>query len=526
MKFRKEILIILVDIMLTAAILAACSLAQPATDNGRQKTTDKVQTTTPLPVSPLPSSPALSSPTSFSPALSSPSPLPSASLSPTPSTPDLPVHSHTQYALTAHFNYTAHTLSVSETVTYTNATTATLIDLLFIVEPNLFPGSFRLDTAYWQEGKPVEPYTLEGDRLRIPLPQPLPPGRSTGLTLGYELTLPPIPPPEDNTKPQPFGYTARQTNVVDWYPFLPPYRPGQGWLAHDPWFYGEYLVYDVGDYRVDIQRTDPAPELTIAASAPAERSGELYRYRFDAGRSFAISASPEYRVYSETVGTTTVLSYVFPLTPEAGQATLWYTADALVLYNDLFGAYPHASLSVVEADFLDGMEYEGLFFLSNGFYNLYDGSPRGYLTAIAAHETAHQWWYGLVGNDQALEPWLDEGLCTYSERLFYEHYYPDLVDWWWSFRVNFYHPTGHVNSPIYNYNGFRPYRDAVYLRGALFLENLRKEIGDEAFFAFLKDYAARGAHRQATTKDFFAILAKHTTVDISGLVKEYFEVIK
>jgi aminopeptidase N len=153
------------------------------------------------------------------------------------------------------------------------------------------------------------------------------------------------------------------------------------------------------------------------------------------------------------------------------------------------------------------------------------------LTLIAAHETAHQWWYGLVGNDQALEPWLDEAMCTYMERIFYERVYPDyppgsghpLVDWWWSYRVNFYQPTGWVNGTIYDYSGFRPYRDAVYLNGAKFLEDLRNLIGDQTFFAFLQDYATRNAHRQATATDFFAILREHTPEDLSGLLSTYFQ---
>ena len=87
---------------------------------------------------------------------------------------------------------------------------------------------------------------------------------------------------------------------------------------------------------------------------------------------------------------------------------------------------------MVEADFLDGMEYDGLYFLSKGFYNLYSGGPADYLTAIAAHETSHQWWYSAIGNDQALEPWLDEALATYSERLFYENLHPEGLVWWWT----------------------------------------------------------------------------------------------
>jgi aminopeptidase N len=237
-------------------------------------------------------------------------------------------------------------------------------------------------------------------------------------------------------------------------------------------------------------------------------------------------------VQTASAGDITIYSYSFPYDKSAAEEVLQNTADALQLFSQLIMPYPHSTLSVVEADFLDGMEYDGLYFLSHGFYNLYDGTPKGYLTFIAAHETAHQWWYGLVGNDQALEPWLDEAMCTYMEHIFYENIYADyppgsgqsLVDWWWYYRINFYEPTGWVDGTIYDFNQFRPYRDAVYLNGAKFLDDLRILIGDEAFYAFLRDYAEQEKLNVATATDFFAILRAHTNQDLDELLAQYFQV--
>ncbi|MFH0802344.1 MAG: hypothetical protein V2A78_08185, partial [bacterium] len=92
-----------------------------------------------------------------------------------------------------------------------------------------------------------------------------------------------------------------------------------------------------------------------------------------------------------------------------------------------------------------------------------------------------------------------------------------------NFRVYDFQPTGWVDSSIYDLGSFRPYTNAVYLRGALFLEALRVRIGDEAFFAFLKDYAAQKAGRRATAADFWAILALHSSADISDLRQAYFK---
>ena len=97
----------------------------------------------------------------------------------------------------------------------------------------------------------------------------------------------------------------------------------------------------------------------------------------------------------------------------------------------------------MQADLNDGQEYDGLVFLATKFYNEYDDSARSNLVAIGVHEIAHQWWFGLVGNDQAMEPWLDEAMAVYSEAIFYQIYLSQLVrlvvefpgQLFWSFRI-------------------------------------------------------------------------------------------
>jgi aminopeptidase N len=310
---------------------------------------------------------------------------------------------------------------------------------------------------------------------------------------------------------------------VDWYPFIPPYVDGQGWQAHPAGFFGEHLVYEQADFDVWLRIEDAPPGTLLAASSAPVQEGDWQHFEHRSARNFVWSASPEYQLFSTQVGATTIHSYAFPIHASAGQATLDTTAQALALYNQLYGEYPRSLLSVVEADFLDGMEYDGLYFLSNGFYNLYQGTPAEYLVAIAAHETAHQWFYALVGNDQAYSPWLDEALCTYQEHIFFEKIYPDALDWWWAYRVNYYEPRGWVNGSIYNPEGYRSYRDAVYLNGAVFLDELRKLIGDETFFAFLHDYVSQNWGKISNDALFFEILSQHTNQDITSLVSKFFK---
>ena len=164
-----------------------------------------------------------------------------------------------------------------------------------------------------------------------------------------------------------------------------------------------------------------------------------------------------------------------------------------------------------------------LCFWGSKFYNEYDDSARSNLVAIGVHEIAHQWWFGLVGNDQAMEPWLDEAMAVYSEALFYKNIYPNSSDWWWNFRVNYFGPSGYVDSTIYEAATFRAYVNATYLNGANFIEALNYRMGDDDFFRFLKDYTSRYGRGRATASDFFAVARQNTTADISDLINAYFK---
>ena len=184
--------------------------------------------------------------------------------------------------------------------------------------------------------------------------------------------------------------------------------------------------------------------------------------------------------------------------------------------------YPHKTLSVVIADFKDSMEFSALFFHSRSFYDLYDGTPANYLTFVAVHETAHQWWFDQVANDQALEPWLDESLTTYSESIYYETLYPDLLSWWWSYRIDFFEPQGYINIPVYDGQNDDNYKQTVYFNGAHFLQDLRQRIGDAAFQLFIQDYFTQNKGRIASGEDFFRILDEHTDEDYSDILHAYF----
>ncbi|MCJ7734343.1 MAG: M1 family metallopeptidase [Anaerolineales bacterium] len=427
-----------------------------------------------------------------------------------------------QYNLAAELDYFNQRIVVDETILIPHPSQNVLDELVLVVPPNAWFQVFIIQEMFWDENYAIDDYILDGIRLTIPLDQPWNPGEPKELMIRYTLNL-----PQQNARegygPSPFGYTTAQTNLVDWYPMVPPYQEEVGWVIHDPWIFGEYLVYPTADFEVSLNLNNPG--LVVAASSPAAIEGDLYQYSLTKARNFVFSISPNYLVLEGEVNGTRVYGYIFPGYSIPGEAAFKATLESLSLYADLFGPYYQPSLTMVQADFNHGMEYEGLYFQSRGFFDTYTGNQESYLITIAVHETAHQWWYGQVANDQALEPWLDESLCTFSELVYYEQLYPQSVDWWWATRINYYEPSGQINRSIYGFqeyvDQYLAYRDATYLQGAKFLVRLRDVMGEDLFFKFLSDYVARYQDKIVSRQDFFSLLGDYVSGDLPWL-GEYF----
>jgi len=458
---------------------------------------------------------------------------------PAPTLTPQPSLARPQYVLDLEMDYARNSATVNETITYPNWTGETLSSLVLAVESTC-SRSFKLYSIN-VDGQPVTNYIFDVDnvqayvrhRLEVPLPQPLAPSGTVTLSISYGLFLPKIGNYGDQTDlcSQIYGYSAQQVNLVDWYPFIVPYINGN-WVLHNPWYYGEHLTYEASDYDVTVKFADGAtPVIASSGEEVSSEAANSRRFVIEAARSFALSFSTIYDVASMKVGDITLYSYYFPSYAVQGEAALKDSALALQIYSDRFGPYSHKTLSIVEGDFDDGMEFSALYYHSKGIYNNYNGDYNNHFTAVSVHETAHQWWFEQVGNDQGFEPWLDESLATYSEIVFYETVSPDaLRDWWWTYRFDPYKPENNVDTRIYEGEGQRTYWNKVYLNGAHFLQDLRARVGDDIFFPFIhiffpfiQDYLKQEKGKIATSADFFRIFREHTATDISDLITQYFQ---
>ncbi|MGB7876838.1 MAG: hypothetical protein WBL25_20835, partial [Anaerolineales bacterium] len=159
-----------------------------------------------------------------------------------PTDTPVPAPERPKYTINATLDYAAKTVSVNQTIIYPNHSGETLSNLVLAVVPNMWPDSFNL-TALSVDESPITNYNLQGQQLDFALPSPLAPETTAIVSLQYSLILPFAEQQDPSVeRPRIYGYTDRQVNLANWYPFIVPYEAGTGWVLHDPWYYGEHLV--------------------------------------------------------------------------------------------------------------------------------------------------------------------------------------------------------------------------------------------------------------------------------------------
>ena len=175
-----------------------------------------------------------------------------------------------------------------------------------------------------------------------------------------------------------------------------------------------------------------------------------------------------------------------------------------------------------------GVEFPGVFLVGS---SLYDEPEAPEFSITIAHETAHQWWYSVVGNDIFDSPWLDEGLTTYSSSLYYEfgrspEFVRNLIDFWQQPYERM--KTEGTDDQITQSLGYfetlgNPgvYSGIVYYKAALFFHALRQEIGDEAFFQALQNYYQARKYGIAVPEDLLAAFEEAAGRPLETFYKEW-----
>lgn len=317
------------------------------------------------------------------------------------------------------------------------------------------------------------------------------------------------------------GFNERLLQFINWYPRLVPYEPRRGWVRWEPTEVGPPLYAEIADFDLRIQ----APEgVQIASGGPVSRVGNEWQFAVQNARSIAFSASPEYVVLEQSVEGVTLLGFHLPEYGDEIQATLAAAGQSLTLFNEKFGRYPYSTLVIAQNAYLPSVAAGG-FVLHTGLgFDEYSGQPDALLVVLVPLTMGEMWWGHFVGYNPIAEPWLGAALPMYSEYLFDEQYHDELTQWYWDNRIFYWEPEGPINRTAYDLETTEVLLRSVYRRGALFLRDLRGQMGDEAFFAFLREYYQNGAFRIVNSTDFFRTLSRYSTTDMSLIFDRYFDV--
>jgi hypothetical protein len=270
---------------------------------------------------------------------------------------------------------------------------------------------------------------------------------------------------------------------------------------------GETAVSE--EFRLaELAVTAPADDAVVGVGAegptsPGQRPGTMtHRFSAESVRDVTVSAG-RYAISERDVDGVRVHLAV-PSAGSESDPSAWseQLAGAIDTLSRNFGSFPYSDLWVSIAPALsDGAEYPGAL--------QFGDLKRGDLAALVAHEVAHQWFYSLVGDNQAEHPWLDESLATVGEALA-----GGDADYYRSYRVPD-EVAGHMGEPMAYWaahGGFRRYSQGVYNQGAAVLLRARDQIGPDQFDAALRGYIRANAHRVAAPADFAGAFADHQEV--------------
>ncbi len=404
------------------------------------------------------------------------------------------------------------TLTGREVIRYTNRETFDLSELYLMLWPNergQYLGGATLG-AVTIAGQPVEPeLRFNGLAARLPLAVPLAPGATIELEAAFVAQADPG--LEDGAR---YGLTNGVLIAPTFYPLIPRLVEGE-WQIEPPAAGGDTTNSDSAFYAWRI--TAPAG-LAIAASGVVvdqSESGGVQTQVLLTGpmRDLALIVG-DLTVTTREAGGVRLNAYLLPDHADQAAAVLDQAGAQIETLQAAVGPYPFVELDIVDAPgAFGGIEYPGLVLIgvidANGFYE-----------EANVHEVGHQWFYSLIGDDQLLEPWLDEAAASYTELLYYERVLgpqivPDVLDQSWGYLDYADDPTQPIGGPVGSYGD--DYGPIVYGKGALFFHALRRELGDDTFFAFLHAYYERYRYGFATSAGFQATAEDTCACDLDPL---------
>jgi aminopeptidase N len=270
------------------------------------------------------------------------------------------------------------------------------------------------------------------------------------------------------------------------FPLL-TWEPGVGW-AQDPFVEvsGETTANAVADTTISVSAPDDLVVLMSGdQSEPRDTGGgrRVWASHEPMARDVHVAAG-RFETAEVEVGGTAVTVGAAPGTDESAEDLADSTARAIEVVESWFGPFPYPTLTVaLVSDDGDGggEEYSSSILLGGTDFGL------------VVHEVAHMWFYGMVGNSQFRDPWLDEAFASYGEELVDSggghHDDDELGD------------GGSVGGSMADFRDQDDYEERVYDKGAAALLAAREAAGEEDFDRAVRCYVETMAWALSTPED-------------------------
>ncbi len=407
----------------------------------------------------------------------------------------------------------------TEEIQYTNTEDVELNEVQFRLFPNILGGEMKVFNLT-VDGQPTSPsYGLKDSLMIVPLSPSLKPTQSVVLKMNYAVTVP-------QTVELNYGVLAYFDDVLALahsYPMIAVYDD-EGWNAEIPPQDGDVTYADASFYLVQVHAPKDLTLVTTGSKVSLDEDGQAQVVTVASGpaRDFYLVASPIFEKISQTFGEVTINSYALKQGKDGSQFALEVALKAVEDYSRRYAPYPYTELDFVATPNLAlGIEYPGMIAITSRIYD----ANNDYMEATVAHEVGHQWFYNLVGDDQLDDPWLDESLTQFATLQYFadeygsggENGFRSSLEGRWQ-RVN--NEKIPIGLPVAAYHGAE-YSAIIYGRGPLFFVALRKEMGTEAFDAFLKEYAVSLSWKIATPEVLESLAEKHCNCDLQGIFNKW-----
>ena len=367
--------------------------------------------------------------------------------------------------------------------------------------------------------------------LRVKLDKPVRPGETIKLNIDFNAKL-----------PQVFartGYQGEFFMVGQWFPKIGVYeaagdryaKTGQ-WNCHqfhvNTEFYADFGVYEVSITLPDNYVTGATGVLTDKKIN--DNGTQTVSYYCEDVHDFAWTADPNYIVVEDTWRHVSIKFFAHPGRESQVERHIGAVKHALEFFAEWYGDYPYPTLSIIDPAYgglgAGGMEYPTLI-TAGSFWLLPEGLRLPEMVTI--HEFGHNYWYGLLANNEFEEAWLDEGINTYSEIKVMDQYYgeqgggqvsilglniSDAASQWMGFAMLPKRDTIYKFGWKYDRGG---YASLSYNKPGLMMLTLENYLGETTMRRVMRAYFDRFRFKHPTSRDFINIVN-----EISGEQMDWF----